>query len=838
MRYADPTLCPDCRSVLPRGVPTCPTCELLVRHPLAIRLFGTLQTADVVLGQLRVVSDEFHAVRAGRPASAVPAGTAAPPPPPPRFGPAGPSGAPVHPGPPVAPAPPGPTRSGVGFASVPKILLGLGALCLLVAALIFLAVSWSALGVGGRTAVLAGLTLAAGASALLLHRVGLRIAGESLIVVALGMLGLDVLGAGAAGWLGDRPGGVVILVAGLVLTVAGAALGLVRVGGQPRLVAPQVVSGIGLLAAYLGAMDATDHRLVAGHALTVLGVGAVLLARSIGVPVLMWSHLSAVSVVWLGTAGAALATALLDPDLDQLWIEGAGWSLLVTAGLMLLPGLVVRERNVLLAGASCAAMIVTVTVTLPSVDTDAETFGLVALCVAALWVIAMGVLPRPFRAIAVAPSIVGAMILLGLALVTGALALARWVEIESVFGSPLDVELRRPDPVTEPLLLVPSLLVIVAFLALLTPDRGRRALTVWAQAATLTAGVGVAITLASYDVLLALPVAALALSALAGAAFALTATGARAARFGAAALVLAAMSSIVAAPSSTLTLVVAGLGSLVALGFTVVGRDRVLKVLGGLTTAPALALAIGAGVDVAAAGAAWTAIPVLLGVGIVALCLPRLEVEVSAIVTAVVVLPVSLATATDAGSFASLWLTVAGCLVSASALLHESRRPVAWAGGVLLILASWVRLADLGVREPEPYTLPLAAVLLAFGLGRMRKDAGVGTAEALLPGLALATVPSLIWVLDDPVSIRALVLGAACLVLAIAGAALRWSAPLLTGAIVGATVVVREIGAYPGEIPKWVWIALAGMLLIVAGITWERRLLELRSAAGYLGRLR
>ncbi|MFC5728016.1 MULTISPECIES: SCO7613 C-terminal domain-containing membrane protein [Nocardioides] len=834
MRYADPTLCPDCRSALPRGVPTCPTCQLLVRHPLAIRLFGTLQTADTLLVQLRSASDEFHAVGARQsvPAGAAQGATPPPPPPPPASALPGPHRAPVAPVAPVA------LGGGVGFASVPKILLGLGALCLLVAALVFLAVSWSALGVGGRTAVLAGFTLAAGASALILHRAGLRVAGESLIVVALGMLGLDVLGAGAAGWLGDGPDGVVTLTTGLVLSAAGAALGLVRVGDRPRLVAPQIISGIGLLTAYLGAMDTTDHRLLAGHALTVLGIGVVLLARSISLPALMWSHLVGVALVWTATAGIALTDAILEPTLDQLWLRGSGWSLLATAALMLLPGVVVRERTMLLAGASCAATILTVTATLPSIDTDAATFGLVALGVSAAWVLVFGALPTGVRAIAIAPSIVGTVILFGLALVAGGVAFARWVEIESAFGSPLDVGLRRPDPVTEPLLLVPSLVVIVVFLALLSPDRGRGALRVWAQALTLTAGVGAAVTLASYDVLLAVPVTALTLTALAAAAFALTARGARAAGFGAAALVLAALASILAVPSSTLTLVVAGVGFLVALGFAAVARDRVLKVLGGLTTAPALALAIGAGVDVAAAGAAWVAIPILAGVGVVALCLPRLEVELSAIGTALVAFPVSLATAADAGGLAAFWLTVAGCLACASALLHESRRSVAWAGGVLLLLASWVRLADLDVSDPEPYTLPLAALLLAFGLWRMRKDDAVGTAEALLPGLTLATVPSLIWVLQDPVSIRALVLGTGCLVLSIAGAALRWSAPLLTGATVGAVVVVREIGAYPGEIPRWVWIALAGMLLIVAGITWERRLLELRNAAGFLGRLR
>src|SRR4051812_34309411 len=45
-----------------------------------------------------------------------------------------------------------PASSGLSAASVPKLLLGLGAICLLIAAVIFLAVAWSWLDIGGRTA--------------------------------------------------------------------------------------------------------------------------------------------------------------------------------------------------------------------------------------------------------------------------------------------------------------------------------------------------------------------------------------------------------------------------------------------------------------------------------------------------------------------------------------------------------------------------------------------------------------------------------------------------------------------------------------------------------------
>ncbi|MCR1785969.1 hypothetical protein KVF89_25775 [Nocardioides carbamazepini] len=845
MRYADPSLCPDCRSALPTGISVCPACDLLVRHPVAADLFGALQRADGLLARLRTASDAFHDRPAEVAAPSSLGGPLVPPaaPTPPKR--AATAGLPSYPGPvppPPAPPPAPPlvlaSPGGVSFASVPKILLGLGAFCLLVAAVIFLAVSWSALGVGGRTAVLAGLTLTAGAAALLLHRVGLRIAGESLVVVALGLLALDVVGAGAAGWFGDGPDGAIVCATGLVVALAGAGLGLVRVGDRPRLVAPQVIAGIGLFTGYAGAASATDHWLVAGHVITALAVGAVLLGRRTGAAALLWSAAGAAGLVWLCTAGAAFAESLATPDLRRLWIDGTGWSLLVSAAVLLVPGAVVRHRALLLAGASGAAMLVTVVLTLPSVDTDARTVGLVALGTTAAWVLALGALPRAARIVAIAPAATGSLVLVGLALRTTADALDRWSQVADVLDRPFGVRLTTPDPVTEPALLVPSLLTVLACVALIDRDRTLRTLPAWGRVAGLVTGVSLATTVASYDVPLAAPLAVLAVVALGGAVLALRTAGVEATVWALVTVTVTAAVAMGALPSDGLVLVHVAPLAVGLVAVAVLGRQQATRVVAGIGAPAALGLATAAAVMVIGDDAAWVSIPVLLVVGVLALALPRIDVEASATVVALLALPVSLSTTTDVGGYAALWLTVGGFLLCGTALLHESRRGCAFAGAGLLLLASWVRLADLDVAEPEPYTLPLSAALLAFGLWRLRRSAAVGTVEALLPGLLLATVPSLIWVLGDPVSLRALALGGACLALTVAGAAMRWSAPLVVGAGVGAAVVLRELGPYAGEFPKWVWIGLAGALLTVVGITWERRLLDVRKAAGLLGRLR
>ena len=96
----------------------------------------------------------------------------------------------------------------------------------------------------------------------------------------------------------------------------------------------------------------------------------------------------------------------------------------------------------------------------------------------------------------------------------------------------------------------------------------------------------------------------------------------------------------------------------------------------------------------------------------------------------------------------------------------------------------------------------------------------------------------LLWALAGPISLRAALLGLACLGLVVAGARLRWSAPMLVGGLVGALLVLRELEPYAADLPPWVLIGAAGALLTAVGVTWESRLRDLRHAAAYVGHLR
>src|SRR4051794_36721896 len=170
-RYADPSLCPSCAALITSHLEECTDCSLPLRGPLARELYLTLVHADELLASLRAMipSPVPHPAAAS---TSVPAG------------------------PVVVRAARSRTLSG---ASVPRLLLSLGALCLLVAALVFLAVTWSVMGVGGRTATLVGLTAVSAAVTAVVARKGLRAATEALGLVTLGFVALDVAGADHAG---------------------------------------------------------------------------------------------------------------------------------------------------------------------------------------------------------------------------------------------------------------------------------------------------------------------------------------------------------------------------------------------------------------------------------------------------------------------------------------------------------------------------------------------------------------------------------------------------------------------------------------------------------------
>ena len=724
-----------------------------------------------------------------------------------------------------------PRRHGLRPASVPAILLGLGALCLLVAAVIFLAVAWSWLGVGGRTAILVGLTGAAGALGAGLARRGLRVAGESLSTVALGLLALDVLGADDAGWLGDLTGSGTALAVGLVVL----AVSVGWAGVQPRLVAPQLVAGLAFLTAWGAALDLSAGSLLV-EALAVVAAAALAawgLTRGAGA--LPWVGLLTGGLAWLVLTANGLASALERPTFAGLWsADGTAWSLLASAALLLLPLALLHQHRVRVACLASATAVTVGVVALPVVDEGLTPLTVVALVVAALGAAVATALPRRWAALPLLPAVAAAvpagLTALGLLLqsVTG---------VSRVGGTFTVGAGARVDPlvlIASPWLLVPAVVVLLLLAGVVAGRHTARVplvgpLTVVAVAAVATLGL---LPTPLWVVTGALLVVATTLVALAARDLVAGADSVLAV----AALVLG-VAVAAALPSAGLTALTSGATALAAGTLLALPRTRRVHVVCGALLPPALTGGLWASGAVVDLDVAARGLPVLVAAGLVALALPRPEVEAAAGLAALVGGVAAIDAAADQPTALALHLTVAGALATATSLLHEHRRYAAVLGGLLLAAATWVRLADLGVTAPEAYTLPTATVLVLLGLRRLHLVPDSST-SVLLPGLLLATVPSLLWAFTDPISLRAALLGVGCLGLAVAGAGLRWNVPLLVGATIGGLLVLRELAPYAAETPQWVLIGLAGALLTVVGVTWESRLAELRLVAGYVDRLR
>ncbi|MEW2166307.1 hypothetical protein AB0912_25390 [Streptomyces sp. NPDC007084] len=179
--------------------------------------------------------------------------------------------------------------------------------------------------------------------------------------------------------------------------------------------------------------------------------------------------------------------------------------------------------------------------------------------------------------------------------------------------------------------------------------------------------------------------------------------------------------------------------------------------------------------------------------------------------------------------------------ITAGTAVREDRRAAGYAAAVLFVLAAWVRLAAWGVASPEAYTLPVSVPALLVGAYRRREDPAVSSWTAFAPGLCLTLFPSLLAAWADPRPLRPLLLGAAALAVTLLGARHRLQAPLLLGGAVLTLDALHELAPYivqmVGALPRWVLPALAGVLLLALGATYEQRIRDARRVRDVLGRM-
>ena len=215
--------CPSCASLLVDLPAVCLTCRLPLQGGLAGRLWQLSVEASGLLTQRSRLIAELRAQAAGSTsAQAQAAGST--------YAGGMPNAAyaretptqPQQPPPTVPPAPPAP-RPEWTPRRVQNLLLALGVGLLGVAAVIFVAVSWGRLGVGGRAAVMTGVTAVAAYAGLATWRRGLTATAEALSLLTVGLALLDCAGARASDLLGLRSVDGAVFAAGSTAVVALAA---------------------------------------------------------------------------------------------------------------------------------------------------------------------------------------------------------------------------------------------------------------------------------------------------------------------------------------------------------------------------------------------------------------------------------------------------------------------------------------------------------------------------------------------------------------------------------------------------------------------------------------
>jgi hypothetical protein len=191
-----------------------------------------------------------------------------------------------------------------------------------------------------------------------------------------------------------------------------------------------------------------------------------------------------------------------------------------------------------------------------------------------------------------------------------------------------------------------------------------------------------------------------------------------------------------------------------------------------------------------------------------------------------------------------LWLALLAAGVAAAIVALRPglpwRQGVGWAAGGLLAASSWVRLVLSDVDAPEAYTVPAGVALVTLGMWRRRRDPAYSSWRAYATGLCLMLGPSLLRAVTDPGNLRPMLLGLAALVVLCSGIARRLKAPLVIGGGVLAIDAFVQLSpylvAFYDAVPRWSVIAGAGLLLLIVGMTYERRARELQALHAQIAR--
>lgn len=676
------------------------------------------------------------------------------------------------------------------------VLLTLGGVLLAVGAVLFLAVAWAAVGVGGRTVMLALFALVAGWATWFVTKRGLSGAAETLAALTVALAGLVCGGAYLADWFGDASLEAVLAGSGVVV-------GLLAIGGgrllerstSKRLWSPQLTGSAALDVAAVAAFDHFPGAAATATVVTLAGIAVAFLGRMSGQTATRWNAYAAAGLSWLTLAGLGLGrTAEHLPT--HAWSDVGP---LVTAGglaAILVPP--TRLVATLPSGFRVAAGVVAVW--LLGLAATAWALGTVASAVLVLALFALAaaahvLLLRPARervdariarGVAATTALVAAGIaalwLVGFALVVVTALIDVWDGSGAGWDARYDIaELRRD---LSPFVVALGAVALTAAAAAWgTLGRARRLLPV-PSLATLGLGAMSPLLLGYTDRLL-LVVVVLGLMTLLEVAAARTAPA-----HWLLALTLAMGTGLAAAYDWAPGTVAAAVAALIGAVHLRWGRPGE-AFAAALATPPLLAIA-------ASCLATWTgldhhwggilAVGATLVLGLSALLWAREATDDTrsrwalhgaTIVAALVAVAIWAVDADAAGLLVTL-VAAAASLIA----VHE-RQPLVAPGVAVTFAAAWLGLGATVDDAPEPYSIPAGVVVLGLGAWLLRSR-GLTLLSALGPGVAIGLIPSTGVALADGVSVRGFVVAVSWTIVAAAVLHLAGAVPATAAAFLGA----------------------------------------------------
>jgi hypothetical protein len=719
--------------------------------------------------------------------------------------------------------------------SMQNLLLWLGATLVSIAALLFVAYAWSRLGLGGRTAVMAGVTAAFGIAGHTFAKRGLASTAESLTSVALVLTIIDAAAAYSLDLFGLQ---------GLELTTywAFTCAALAAVAAAYRAVVRIHVVGIFALAS----AQLPLLLLLLDHAPSLPTVGAVIALQVIGgAAVGKYSK----DVIYVGSLANAFATTT--------WVLAAGVIGLVTLfeavtqvaliGNVVAMGIIAAAavaigqfrkelQQTALTAAFTAAVTSLVAAALFTFDGGASMVALAAL--ATVLLAAMGIFPRHAgrATVAVIPSIIAAVWALPHLISSLFAASTVW---SAAWNGSVTAPAREQVAATSTVGELVHTVVVGMFVAAVFWLVERR---IDGSESGIASRCGVFITaMSAYVALFAGALPFWLFEAVLTAAALLFVFAARRSAFSTtlfAVGVLLIVESVAWAMLSTpATLLVLGVVVSAAAAYARISRQHTFEALTVAHTA--FYIWIFCCTQAAHFGFATSGLVLAGMASMVAVMASRVQGRLGdqALVSAAAAAGVAAAFAATDIDYLSVVLTFASA-ATAVVSLYPRRRSVSWVSLTLGVTIVWTRLAGAGIGTVEAYTVPLATLVLFAGCRAFRTRAELSSWATLGSGVALALTPSLLQLGADESIVRPALLAWASFAALVAGVGLRLKAPVVLGAGALLLTAAVQVAPYANHLPRWIIVGLIGALLITLGATYEARLRDARRLAVRFGRFR